>query len=442
MTQRAIEINRAALKPMMDHPHWIAWRAGKPDPKTLKFKKTPINIHTGNSATGGHKTGEYLKNCGTFEQAISSLQKFNLTGVGFVVNEKDPVVAVDIDDCIEDRTITAEAQEIIDQAKSYTEISPSGTGIRIFVLGKLPPGALNNPRNNPCEIYDSGKFLTVTGNVWEKPRKVVENQVFIDWFCKNKTGFRGVGNNKEKFQAAVKNVLDGVAEGQRDDALYRYACRLRGKNMSREEAETLVLTAARACLPPFPDREAIRKIDQAWKYEPGGVEAMPEEKPQVSIVRASDLTPEPIQWIWPGWLAAGKVHIFAGAAGIGKTRVTGAIGSTITMGGRFPDGYNSAVADIAIWSGEDDPSDTLLPRLIADGAELKKVHIIRAVIEAGEKRSFDPSKDIPTLEPVLAEHPIRLLIVDPVVSAVAGDSHKNAEVRRALQPLVDLAERY
>jgi len=42
----------------------------------------------------------------------------------------------------------------------------------------------------------------------------------------------------------------------------------------------------------------------------------------------------------------------------------------------------------------------------------------------------------------LASNPIKLLIVDPVVSAVAGDSHKNAEVRRALQPLVDLAERF
>jgi putative DNA primase/helicase len=93
-----------------------------------------------------------------------------------------------------------------------------------------------------------------------------------------------------------------------------------------------------------------------------------------------------------------------------------------------------------IWSGEDDPNDTLIPRLTLSGAYLTRVYFISDVLEGKERRSFDPAKDMDPLRRKLAEiGGVSLLVVDPIVSAVAGDSHKNAEVRRALQPLADLA---
>jgi putative DNA primase/helicase len=93
-----------------------------------------------------------------------------------------------------------------------------------------------------------------------------------------------------------------------------------------------------------------------------------------------------------------------------------------------------------IWSGEDDPADTLIPRLVLSGADLSRVYFIADIREGNERRSFDPARDMEPLRRKLAEiGGVRLLIVDPVVSAIAGDSHKNAEVRRGLQPLVDLA---
>jgi hypothetical protein len=66
-----------------------------------------------------------------------------------------------------------------------------------------------------------------------------------------------------------EHVLDGVEEGRRDEALFRYASRLRAQDRPRKEAEVLVLAAARNCQPPFPDDEALRKVDQAYKYPPG-----------------------------------------------------------------------------------------------------------------------------------------------------------------------------
>ena len=160
----------------------------------------------------------------------------------------------------------------------------------------------------------------------------------------------------------------------------------------------------------------------------------------VDMLRGCDIKPEPVAWLWNGWLAAGKLHVLGGAPGTGKTTISMALAATVTTGGRWPDGTRSAVGNAVIWSGEDDPADTLIPRLALSGADLTRVYFIADVREGNEKRSFDPAKDMEPLRRKLAEiGDVRLLIVDPIVSAVAGDSHKNADVRRSLQPLVDLA---
>jgi putative DNA primase/helicase len=164
--------------------------------------------------------------------------------------------------------------------------------------------------------------------------------------------------------------------------------------------------------------------------------------PSVVLVNGADLTPEPVRWLWSDWLALGKLHILAGAPGQGKTTIALAMAATVTIGGRWPDGSRCEPGTVLIWSGEDDPADTLLPRLLAAGADRSRCYFVSGTRIDGEVQSFDPARDMAALEEqVQAIGGIKLVIVDPVVSAVAGDSHKNTEVRRALQPLVDLGSR-
>jgi putative DNA primase/helicase len=180
------------------------------------------------------------------------------------------------------------------------------------------------------------------------------------------------------------------------------------------------------------DEAAARRISDAMEAQ-----ARPSD---VELIRATDLTPEPIAWLWDGWLAAGKMHVLGGAPGTGKTTIAMGLAATVTTGGRWPDGARSMAGNVVIWSGEDDPKDTLIPRLALSGADLSRVFFIAEIREGNERRAFDPARDMEPLRRKLAEiGGVRLLIVDPVVSAIAGDSHKNAEVRRGLQPLVDLA---
>lgn len=170
------------------------------------------------------------------------------------------------------------------------------------------------------------------------------------------------------------------------------------------------------------------------------VESQAEPVRNLELIRGDQIQPEAVEWLWDGWLAAGKTHILGGAPGTGKTTLAMAVAAIFSSGGKWPDGSQAAIGNVVIWSGEDDPSDGLVPRLRLSGADMRRVFFVGGIREGNDERSFDPARDIEALRRKMQEvGEVGLLIVDPIVSAIAGDSHKNAEVRRGLQPLVDLA---
>lgn len=166
---------------------------------------------------------------------------------------------------------------------------------------------------------------------------------------------------------------------------------------------------------------------------------------RANAVQATQITPKAIHWAWPGWLALGKLTILAGAGGTGKTTLSIGLAAVLTGGGCWPDGEPCRERrGVLIWSSEDDAADTIVPRLIASGADLSRVHILQGRINGlGEIEPFDPAKDIDLLAAELERiGDVGLIMIDPIVSAVAGDMHRANDVRRALQGLVDLAEQY
>ena len=165
-------------------------------------------------------------------------------------------------------------------------------------------------------------------------------------------------------------------------------------------------------------------------------------KRNVTLTDASTIQQEPITWLWPSYLPRGKFVLLAGSAGVGKSTLAFGMAATVTTGGQWPDGASAGMPGNAlIWSSEDDAADTIVPRLAAAGADLKRCRIIAGVTDdKGECHPFDPASDILALrDAARAIGGLSLLIVDPVVSAIAGDMHKANDVRRGLQALVDFA---
>ena len=98
-----------------------------------------------------------------------------IMGIGFVFAESDPYTGIDIDDCRDPQTgnIGAWAQELIDKLDSYTEVSPSGTGVKIIVTASLP-GSVR--RRNKVEMYSDKRYFTITGEVVGERHEICERQ--------------------------------------------------------------------------------------------------------------------------------------------------------------------------------------------------------------------------------------------------------------------------
>lgn len=186
------------------------------------------------------------------------------------------------------------------------------------------------------------------------------------------------------------------------------------------------------------EEDIRRDIANAVPYRPG--DAARAAEPEVEILPGSAFPPEEMRWLWRHWLALGKLHLLAGAAGTGKTTIALSMAAALTSGQQWPDGSDQPGGDVLMWSGEDAIGDTLMPRFLASGGDPDRIHFVYAARDNGRSRPFDPASDMPRLMRAAERMPgLKLLILDPVVSAVTGDSHKNAETRRGLQPVVDFA---
>lgn len=161
--------------------------------------------------------------------------------------------------------------------------------------------------------------------------------------------------------------------------------------------------------------------------------------PAVRLVRGDAVKLEPVRWAWRHYLPLGMLTILGGAPGCGKTTIALSLAATVTRGGAWPDGsLGIAVGDVIVWSGEDAQA-VIAARLVAAGANMTRVHFVDGATNGD---TFDPGRDMALLEARVSTLTApRLLIIDPIVSAVAGDGHKSNDVRRALQPVVDMAQR-
>lgn len=188
------------------------------------------------------------------------------------------------------------------------------------------------------------------------------------------------------------------------------------------------------------------KPAQTAKTQPAGDSAG-----RIAYKRASDIQAMPIRWLWHGKIARGKVSMLAGNPGLGKSQITSAMAAVVSTGGAWPvDRSKCEQGNVIFLSAEDDPADTIRPRLEAAGADLQRVFILDAVVEgyradgSEAQRSFNLKSDLTRLGALLDEiGNVALIVIDPITAYLGDtDSHKNADIRALLSPLSDLAAKH
>jgi putative DNA primase/helicase len=171
---------------------------------------------------------------------------------------------------------------------------------------------------------------------------------------------------------------------------------------------------------------------------------VPEE---FETVRADEVKPEAIDWWWQHRFALGKLGILGGNPDRGKGLIICDIFSRLTRGGPWPcDEGKAEIGDVLLLQQEDDLSDTIVPRLLAAGADLTRIHILKMInkTDGSSKRAFNVSTDLPMLKSVLERvlDP-QLLVIDPLTAYIGKlNAASGNDVRTALTPLVELLREF
>jgi len=446
-------------------------------PNKEKPDKVPFNPKTGGQGQSG--------NPGTFTDFQTALAVVgNYDGLGIGVFGK--LAITDIDDCVEtDGTISEIAQDIIASIDSYSEISPSGTGVRIIAkVSDFDYDTLTYYINNQAlglEIYLAGatnKFLTVTGNVIHAAgiADCTERlQAVLDKYMRRPepmfiTNFEGHSclTDEEVYTKASRGkdgelfvkLWDGEQCGypsssEADIRLMGFLCFYCGGDY--EQMERVYSQSERGSKQKWIDREDYRKrtickaISTCKKfYTPDYHKTDPlkdflPENAYTLIKPAVEIESREVPWLIEGFIIRGALTSLQGLPDSGKSFLTCALTVALANGGEFPkaDGTMMTLTPgrVLIANFDDALEFGVKPRLeklglTAEGA--KRVFFLDPVTAAGV--TFDD----PRLAAVFDECKPDLAIFDTLQHFIGGkvDLHRANETNAAMAQLKLLAEKY
>jgi RecA-family ATPase len=461
---------------MRDLRQWLVWRSEKRDGKPTKIPYSPLTGQRASSTTPETWAG--------YHEAVRACKEHGYGGIGFVFTPEDDLCGVDLDGCLDSETgeIESWAWAIIEELDSYTEISPSGTGVHILVKAILPEG---RNRKGRFEAYDRGRYFTVTGkhlagtpptiedrqeelhdvvrrvfgepstNGYREPAAATEagaNVLFDDEIIRKALS----AANGERFSRLWAGDITGYSshseadlaqcgmlafwtggDASRIDSLFRQSGLYR-KKWDREDYRNRTITEA------LSGKTEFYKAPKTVKLADGTERKIEEIQPEDRGKLLSSVEPEEISWLWPSWLALGKLALVDGDPGLGKSAMTLDLAARVSAGKAFPDGAECEPAGVVLLSAEDGLADTIRPRLDAAEANTSKILALATVPdEEGHDRLLSIPEDLALIEKGIRRVGARLVVVDPLMAFLSGEtnSHRDQDVRRALAPLAGMAER-
>jgi len=181
--------------------------------------------------------------------------------------------------------------------------------------------------------------------------------------------------------------------------------------------------------------------------ETGALKVATEKRiPKVTCM--ANVEPCEVEWLWENRIPLGRLTMIAGMPGQGKSCVTCDMAARVTRGRPFPDRSPCEAGSVLFIACEDDPADTIRPRLDAHHADPAKVHLLEGVELHGEDKTrelFFTLNDVEILEETIKEIPsLRLVVIDPIGSYIGTSANSNTdnEVRAVLAPIAEIAKKH
>jgi len=451
--------------------HWVVW-GHTWKPADQKWAKVPYSPVTGRSASSRDP-----KTWGTFDEAVAAYTASRakgdpddaLDGIGFVFTGT-PYMGVDQDHVLgPDGELTPEASRIVEELDSYTEISPSGTGVKTFVRAKKLGNKWSKITGGRLEMYDEGRYFTMTGHHFPgTPPAPQERQRQVDVL------YRRVLSEK----SATRSVTLGTATTtspvmSEDELIRRVTASAQGHKFMRlyagftdayggdESAADMALAGVLAFWTQ--DAEQIERLMRKsglvrpkWdEHRPGGTylsitiekvlenvsetyDARPAHD-RLGLVPLNSIDMKPVPWLWPGYLPLGATSLFVGDPGNGKTLSGLDLLARITTGAAWPDGAPNTFGcrNAIVLSAEDANEYTIRPRIEAAGGDCRRIFVIPA--DKATKLSLDTH--VERLRAAIRQYEPLAVLIDPLSAYMPGiDTYRDNEVRSSLAGFVALLD--
>jgi hypothetical protein len=266
---------------LKDRNQWIVWKIIQRDGREIKI---PYQIDGRPAKTDDPTTWS------SFDECVKVVHNFK--GLGYVFSAGDPYTGIDLDSCLDPDTgsISEWAKPWLNKLNSYSEVSPSGTGIKVWVRGKFPFGNGKNVKlpQHPAingktagvEAYDHKRYFAVTGKrVKNLPAACEDRQgelnEFYDHFFKIDSPGKGLIVSKPTPLSVIERArryldrVPGAISGQAGhNQTFKAACVLvHGFNLGQTEALILLSEWNQTCEPPWTEKELVHKVESADKQE-------------------------------------------------------------------------------------------------------------------------------------------------------------------------------
>ena len=438
---------------------WCVWKYEKRKNKAgeEKWSKPPYQPN------GRYASSTDRETWSSFAAVVAAYKSDGWDGIGFFLG--DNWIGVDFDHMTD-----VEAMPHLHRLNAYAEISASGTGCHSLALAQL--NSLDGKKTDGFEFYAQSRFFTVTGHAINGFSQLPDDfrtgefaafyrEMFkikpppppppcedeIDQQCERvmraepklwSGDLSEHGNDHSAGDMALVGCIYRLCGREHIDAIFRRSCLMRDKWDSKRGSKT------------YGQQTIERAIASTRNHHQDKTQQSTPPPPSTDdepvLVRMADVPNVEIDWVWEGRIPNGRISLLNGVPGEGKSFFTTDLAARISTGSPFPDGQECEHGSVLLICAEDDPGDTIAPRLRAAGADMNRIHLLTMVKRLDKNGKKNETvftlQDIEVLKKAMNSiNDLRLVVIDPIGSYLGGrtDSHRDNEVRAVLAPVAQLA---